>query len=79
MNVRYYFTRLSVLIACSPTKFYYKCQMFLWWRLFLSFADSLKVLGCAIHFQLIQYFLDVESAFSIPLIYIVHFQSHSHT
>ena len=52
INVRDYFIRLSVLIACVPTKLYYKCQMFLWWRLFSSFADSFKVLGCGIHFKL---------------------------
>ena len=51
---------LSVLIACVPTKLYYKCQMFLWWRLFSSFADSLKVLGGGIHFKLIESFLVVE-------------------
>ena len=34
--------------------------MFLWWRLFSSFADSLKVLGGGIHFKLIESFLVVE-------------------
>ena len=60
INVRDYFIRLSVLIACVPTKLYYKCQMFLWWRLFSSFADSLKVLGGGIHFKLIDSFLIEE-------------------
>ena len=49
-----------MLIACVSTKLYYKCQMFLWWRLFSSFADSLKVLGGGIHFKLIESFLVVE-------------------
>ena len=44
INVRDYFIRISVLIACFPTKLY-KYQIFLSWRLFLSFADSLKILG----------------------------------
>ena len=48
------------LIACVPTKLYYKCQMFLWWWLFSSFADFLKDFGGGIHFKLIEYFLVVE-------------------
>ena len=60
INLRDYFIRLSVLIACVPTKLYYKCQMFLWWRLFTSFADCLKVLRGGIHFKLIKSFLVVE-------------------
>ena len=50
INVRDYFIRLSVLIACVPIKIY-KYQMFLWWRLFSSFADSLKILEGGIHFN----------------------------
>ena len=34
--------------------------MFLWWRLFSGFADSLKVLGGGIHFNLIESFLVVR-------------------
>ena len=34
--------------------------MFLWWRLFSNFVDSLKVLGGGIHFKLIGSFLFVE-------------------
>ena len=60
INVRNYFIRLSVLSACVPTKFYYKYQMFLWWRLFSTFGDSLKILGGRIHFKLIGFFLAVE-------------------
>ena len=60
INVGNYFVRLSVLIACVPTKLSYKCQMFLWWRLFSRFADSLKVLGGGIHFKLIESFLVVD-------------------
>ena len=48
------------LIACVPTKLYYKCQMFLWWWLFSNFADFLKAFGGGIHFKLIEYFLVVE-------------------
>ena len=59
LKVRDYFIRLSVLIACVPTKLYYKCQIFAWWRLFSSFADF-KVLGGGTHFKLIEYFLVVE-------------------
>ena len=53
MNVRNYFIRLSILIACVPTKLYYKSQRFLWWRLFSSFAFK-------IHFKLIESVLVVE-------------------
>ena len=48
------------LIACVPTKLYYKCQMFLWWLLFSNFADFLKAFGGGIQFKLIEYFLVVE-------------------
>ena len=66
-----------------PTKLYYKCQMFLWWRLFSSFADSLKVFGSGIHFKLIESLLVVErrlcrGSFSLLKLINRHFSRKSH-
>ena len=58
INISGYFIRLSVLIACFPTKLY-KYQVFLWWRFFSRFSDSLKILGGGIYFKLIGSFLYV--------------------
>ena len=59
IDVRDYFIRLSILIACVPTKLH-KYQMLLWWRLFSNFTDSHKILWGGIHFKLIGSFLVVE-------------------
>ena len=70
-------------MACVSTKLYYKCQMFLWWRLFSCFADSLKVLGSGIHFKLIESLLAVERRLcrcSLSLLKLInrHFSRKSH-
>ena len=43
-------------MACVQTKFY-NCQVFLWWNLFSSFVDSLKIVLGGICFKWIGSFL----------------------